>query len=230
VICGREIGHSQVYNLNQHVCEPQIFGGECAANARKLGWRLDGREDGMGTDYVVEPIEGQRIIRAVTKKARTVFEWGAGYSTNEYPKDVETLERWLTVEDSWFWTVAVQERGLPPKTSVLHLTGEDYFAAPAWNKWDAILIDGHFRNRCLHQESMFWLAEGGVILCQDAEEGGERHFGGPHYDFRDCKQLAVYRYGHQGRLKEYMLVAREPWETLRCWPEIENMPGMEFLL
>lgn len=227
-ICGREnVTHAIVYDLYKFVCQPPVYPDACHHAAMKKGWRQDGLLHGWGTDYEPEPEDGRRLVRAATHYARKVLEWGAGYSTLDYPRAVAELERWLTIEDTRIWTILLQEEGLPPKTSILHLTGEDYFTAGRGTTWDAVVIDGHQRKRLL-DEARTILAPGGLVLAQDAEPGGEAQWGGPFYDFTPWEHEGVVAYYYTegypppGKLKEYRLLAHEPIEEHAAWLDLER--------
>jgi predicted O-methyltransferase YrrM len=222
-ICGREgVTHAVVFDLYKFVCQPPIYDGACLAEANRRGWRMDGLLHGWGTDYEPEPEGGRVFLRAAVSTARTVLEWGAGYSTLDYPREAPYLRRWLTIEDTRIWTILVQEQGLPPKTSVLHLMGEEYFTAGRGTKWDVVVIDGHYRRRCL-EEAWGILEPGGIVIAQDAEPGGETQWGGPFYDFEPWEHDGVYRYQHEGRTKEYRMLSHDPLEEYEGWLGVKAM-------
>ena len=132
------------------------------------------------------------IIKKYLKKDATMLEWGSGYSTIAFSKEVEYV---YTVEHSLYWfnlisflSVLLQIENL----TVLGIAAENgdedekikfatYINAPdilkeqhGRDKYDIVLIDGCVRNHCLEKIIPF-LHDDSVVIIDDYNRDQELH-------------------------------------------------------
>jgi predicted O-methyltransferase YrrM len=117
------------------------------------------------------------------KKPKTCLEWGSGYSTAYFPKNLEKDSLWVSIEDNREWYEKIKPIISRPNTKIYcvpanshyqpdvytgdaHSDFKDYVEFPQslGMKFDFILIDGKVRKDCLLCALDILNKEGTVVL------------------------------------------------------------------
>ena len=127
------------------------------------------------------------IFNEILKKLKpsSILEWGAGFSTLQFPGLLDYPFKWRSIEHDEEWYLQLLEMNQNPDVEIIlkkhnqhpysdeHGDGSykdfaDYIEAPDdGRKYDFIIIDGRARNECL-LKAMKIINEGGIILLHDA--------------------------------------------------------------
>ena len=117
-------------------------------------------------------------------KPETILEWGAGFSTLQFPAMLKHPFKWYSFEhDEEWYSQLIKMKQNPDVTIILRKANKfpysdehgdgsyedfiDYIETPDNGiKYDLIIIDGRARNECL-LKSMQIISEGGIILMHD---------------------------------------------------------------
>lgn len=118
-------------------------------------------------------------------RPQSCLEWGAGFSTLEYPRMLAQGATWMSIEHDERWAELIRNRNTNPAVDVIYVpanhypwtdehndgTGSDladyieYLTAHA--PFDFVLIDGRARNACM-QRAVDLVSAGGVVVLHDA--------------------------------------------------------------
>ena len=127
------------------------------------------------------------IFKDILKSLRpaNILEWGAGFSTLQFPGLLENPFKWYAIEHNEEWYSQLVKMNQNPNVEIIlkkhnhypysdeHGDGsyddfKDYIEAPGNDrKYDLIIIDGRARNDCL-LKAMKIIREEGIILLHDA--------------------------------------------------------------
>jgi predicted O-methyltransferase YrrM len=127
------------------------------------------------------------IFKEILKKLQpgSILEWGAGFSTIQFPALLDFPFKWLAIEHNEEWFVRLKNMNQNPNVEIIlkkynqtPLSDEDadesyeefkdYIEAPDNGiKYDFIIIDGRARSGCLIK-ALKIINEGGIILLHDA--------------------------------------------------------------
>jgi predicted O-methyltransferase YrrM len=126
----------------------------------------------------------EAIVREVLTNLRPMrcLEWGAGFSTLQFPALLPANATWLAIEHAADWTEVIRTRNTRANVTVAHVAPDaarwegdgsaDDFAAylahpAALAPFDFILIDGRARAPAVAAAAKI-LAPGGVVILHDA--------------------------------------------------------------
>jgi hypothetical protein len=127
------------------------------------------------------------IFKEILKKMKpvSILEWGAGFSTIQFPCLLDFPFKWLAIEHNEEWFIRLEKMNQNPNVEIIlkkynHIPlsdqdadesyeeYKDYIEAPDNGiKYDFIIIDGRARSGCL-LKAIKIINDGGIILLHDA--------------------------------------------------------------
>lgn len=147
------------------------------------------------------------------KKLKRCLEWGAGYSTGYFPKDVEEDALWIAVEHQRDWYKEIKQNVSRSNTKVYYVPPNNFPWTDTYNdgassdlkdyiefpkslnmKFDFILIDGRARKDCLLC-ALDILNRDGIVVLHDAD----RAYYHENFQFYE-HQVLFSDYGRRGGL------------------------------
>lgn len=151
----------------------------------------------------------QLLLRELLRNLRpqASLEWGAGFSTLEYPGLLTQGATWMSIDHDEGWAAQIRSRNTNPAVDVIHVPANhypwtdehddgagsdlaDYIEYPtAHAPFDFVLIDGRARNACMLR-AVELVSDRGVVVLHDANRVRYHD----HFDlFRNQALLLDYR-------------------------------------
>lgn len=154
----------------------------------------------------------EAVVREVLRTLQPMrcLEWGAGFSTLQFPALLPDGAKWLSIEHSPEWADIVRQNNTNPSVTIALVEPDastwpgdgdatsfkNYLAYPAQHgPFDFILVDGRARHAAVTAAARL-LAPGGVVVLHDAN--------------RAAYASALTTYDHQILLRDARARARRP--------------------
>jgi hypothetical protein len=84
---------------------------------------------------------------------KTVLEWGSGNSTIWFPKECPNVTRWLAIEHNGHYVKKIEDKVKKEVVEIKWIqdTEQGYIDGADGEKFDLIIVDGMFRDKCLEK-------------------------------------------------------------------------------